>query len=150
MAKKWLIKNRIDDSSFIQICKSSNSMAEAASRLGLHFNSFKKRAIELGCYHPNQAGIGLRKNMPKIPLKEIIHDNLHPHYQTYKLKQRLIQEGVKKNQCEKCGISNWNGSPLKMELHHLDGNRTNHSLNNLQMICPNCHSQTTNYRAKNK
>jgi len=37
-----------------------------------------------------------------------------------------------------------------MELHHVDGDRTNHLLENLEMICPNCHSQTDNYRAKNK
>jgi len=125
-------------------------MSEAASKLGLHFNSFKKRAIELDCYSPNQAGIGIRKNMPKIPLSEIIQDNLHPNYQTYKLKQRLLEEGIKENRCEVCSIAEWNGQPINMELHHIDGNRTNHLLKNLEMICPNCHSQTDNYRAKNK
>ncbi len=72
MIKEWFIEQRIDDKVFIEICENAQSMSEAASKLGLHFNSFKKRAIELGCYKPNQAGIGLRKNMPKIPLSEII------------------------------------------------------------------------------
>ena len=148
--REWRIKNRIDDKHFIDICKSSNSMAEAASRLGLHFNSFKKRACELGCYQPNQAGIGITKSKPWIPLKEIIEDNLHPHYQTYKLKRRLLAKGIKKNQCERCGISDWNGEKISMELHHIDGNRTNHCFDNLIILCPNCHSQTTNYRSKNR
>ncbi len=150
MSKKWLIKDRIDDKKFREVCISSSSMAEAASKLGLHFNSFKKRALELGCYLPNQAGIGIRKSTPKIPIENIIFKNLHPHYQTYKLKQRLIDEGYKKNECENCGISEWHGEPLNIELHHENGKRTDHSLSNLRMLCPNCHSQTNNYRAKNK
>ena len=125
-------------------------MSKAASKLGLHFNSFKKRALELNCYCPNQAGIGIRKNMPKIPLFEIIVENLHLNYQTYKLKQRLLEGGIKENKCEVCGLEDWNGAPLSMELHHEDGDRTNHLLENLLMICPNCHSQTDTYRAKNK
>ena len=148
--KKWYIKERITDEKFIDVCKAANSMSEAASKLGLHFNSFKKRALELDCYLPNQAGIGIRKNMPKIPLSEIITESLHPNYQTYKLKQRLLKEGIKENKCEVCGIEAWNGAPLNMELHHENGDRTNHLLENLLMICPNCHSQTDTYRAKNK
>ncbi len=148
--KLWRIKSRIDDDLFIKICDSSKSMAEAASKLGLHFNSFKKRACELGCYTPNQAGNGISKNKPWIPLEEIIESNLHPHYQTYKLKQRLLMQGIKENRCEECGIIEWNGKAIGMELHHIDGNRANHFLDNLMMLYPNCHSQTTNYRAKNK
>ncbi|MGB3852153.1 MAG: HNH endonuclease signature motif containing protein [Tunicatimonas sp.] len=146
----WRIKNRIADEHFVEICKSANSMAEAASKLGLHFNSFKKRACELGCYAPNQAGVGISKSKPWIPLEEIIESNLHPYYQTYKLKQRLLAKGIKKNQCERCGIIEWNGKSINVELHHIDGNRTNHFIDNLMMLCPNCHSQTINYRAKNK
>lgn len=148
--KSWRIKDRISDAKFVETCQLSKSMAEAASTLNLHFNSFKKRACELGCYRPNQAGLGINKNKPWIPLKEIIEDNLHPYYQTYKLKRRLLTKGIKKNQCEECGVSNWNGKSISMELHHIDGNRTNHLLSNLAMLCPNCHSQTINYRSKNR
>ncbi|MEI6409519.1 MAG: HNH endonuclease signature motif containing protein [Bacteroidota bacterium] len=125
-------------------------MADAAAQLNLHFNSFKKRALELGCYQTNQAGLGLNKKMPKVPLDEIIIENKHPHFQTFKLKKRLILEGVKSNQCESCGISEWQGKPIEMELHHLDGNRFNHQIQNLLILCPNCHSQTPTFRAKNK
>lgn len=150
MKKSWRIKNRIGDNHFRKVCQESKSMAEAASRLGLHFNSFKKRALELGCYQPNQAGIGLRKNMPKIPIEDIIIQNKHPHYQSYKLKKRLLEEGVKKYQCENCGISDWRGKKLALELHHKDGNRSNHYISNLQLLCPNCHSQTGTFRARNR
>lgn len=150
MKKKWFIKDRVSDEYFRKTCENAPSMAKAASDLELHFNSFKKRALELNCYFPNKAGIGIRKNTPKIPLDDIIIKGLHPQYQSYKLKRRLIAEGIKKSQCENCGIENWNGKPLMMELHHLDGKRANHRLENLMLLCPNCHSQTDNFRAKNK
>ncbi len=64
---------------------------------------------------------------------------------THKLKEKLLKEGLKENKCECCGITSWNGKSLTMQLHHIDGNNTNNSLENLQMLCPNCHSQTNNY-----
>jgi 5-methylcytosine-specific restriction endonuclease McrA len=150
MAYKKLIKQRIDDGIFIEVCKNSLSMAEAASKLQLHFNSFKKRAIELNCYKPNQSGKGMNKITPQISLIDIIQKGFYPHYQSFKLKKRLIKEGVKQSTCEKCKLDSWLGKPIALELHHKDGNRQNHLLNNLQLLCPNCHSQTDTYRAKNK
>lgn len=54
------------------------------------------------------------------------------------------------NICFVCGISNWNNKKLKMELDHIDGNHLNNTKSNLRLICPNCHSQTDTYKAKNK
>jgi 5-methylcytosine-specific restriction endonuclease McrA len=125
-------------------------MAAAASSLNLHFNSFKKRALELGCYNTNQSGKGVKKQNPQIPLHEIICEGKYPHYQSFKLKNRLYKEGIKKKNCENCGISHWLDKPLALELHHLDGNRQNHLLNNLKLLCPNCHSQTDTFRSKNR
>lgn len=65
------------------------------------------------------------------------------------LRQKLIREGYKENKCEKCGISEWNGEPLTLELHHLNGNHYDNNIDNLQILCPNCHSQTKNYRNYN-
>jgi hypothetical protein len=148
--KRKLVKDRISEERFIKVCEGSNSMAAAAAELELHFNSFKKRAIELGCYVTNQSGKGINKTMPKTPIKEIIVEGKYPHYQTYKLKLRLLDEGYKQNKCEVCGIIDWEGKELNMELDHIDGNRTNHLLSNLRLLCPNCHAQTDTYRAKNK
>ena len=55
------IKDRIADNNFIKVCEESLTMAKAAATLKLHFNSFKKRAIELNCYKPNQSGKGINK-----------------------------------------------------------------------------------------
>jgi hypothetical protein len=150
MIYKKLIKDRINNDAFRKACNESNSMAEAAALLNLHFNSFKKTAIELDCYKPNQSGKGLKKIAPKIPLSDIIEKGIYPHYQSFKLKKRLIKEGFKKNVCEACDCSSWQSKPLNLELHHADGNRQNHHLSNLKLLCPNCHSQTDTFRAKNK
>jgi hypothetical protein len=150
MKTKWLIIDRIDNDLFVQVCQNSVSMSEAASRLGLHFNSFKKRATELGCYRPNQSGKGLNKKMPFIPLSEIIYEGKHPQYQSYKLKKRLMTEKLKNHKCERCGIIEWMNKPISLELDHIDGNKHNHLLSNLRLLCPNCHSQTETYRSKNR
>lgn len=135
---------------FIKVCHESDSMSQAAAILGIHFNTFKNKAIKLGCYKPNQSGKGMVKkdNGNKIPLFDILNGK-HNQYQTNKLKKRLIKEGLLENKCSKCELIEWNSEPLIMELDHIDGNRTNHSLDNLRLLCPNCHSQTDTFRGKN-
>ena len=144
------VRKRIDDESFKKICANSNTMAKAATEMKLHFNSFKRRALELECYEPNQSGKGINRVVtPKIPLAEIL-EGKHPYFQTFKLKNRLLQEGLKVKVCESCKITEWNSKELCFELDHIDGNSTNHLLSNLRMLCPNYHSQTETYRSKNK
>lgn len=62
-----------------------------------------------------------------------------------KLRIKLLAEGLKENKCEICGITKWHGKPIVCQLHHIDGNNQNNNLENLQILCPNCHSQTENY-----
>lgn len=141
---------KYDKDEFIKVCENAESMAKAAVKLGLHFNTFSRIAKKLGCYRPNQGLKGTKKPKPKkIKTKDIL-DGKHPQFQTFKLKNRLLEEGYLENECSLCGIKEWNEKPLNMELDHIDGNRTNHSLENLRMLCPNCHAQTETYRAKNK
>ena len=145
------MSKNINKENFIQTCNKSLTMSEACSILGMHFNTFKRWANKLKCYRPNQGRKGMAKKWKLSTIKT--HDILngkHPNYQTFKLKNRLLKDNIKKDQCEVCGLSQkWNNKPIHMELEHKDGNRTNHKLENLIMICPNCHSQTEIYRAKN-
>lgn len=62
--------------------------------------------------------------------------------------KRLIKGGYKEYSCECCGISKWNGKPLTLQLHHLNGDHYDNRLENLQILCPNCHAQTNNYSNK--
>ena len=142
---------KIDEEVFIDTCNNSKSMYEAAIKLGLHYNTFKRYAIKLKCFHPNQSGKGLSKPKKSKILTEDILAGKYPQFQTYKLKTRLIDENYKEDKCEICG---WNKKRLgekytPCELHHKNGDRADHRLFNLQILCPNCHSLEEHYRAKN-
>jgi 5-methylcytosine-specific restriction endonuclease McrA len=65
------------------------------------------------------------------------------------LKLRLLRARLKNGSCEECGISTWRGKPLSLALHHLNGNGLDNRLENLSLLCPNCHSQTPNFGVKN-
>ena len=62
-------------------------------------------------------------------------------------KRRVLEE--QENKCNHCGISEWNGDPIVLELEHKDGNNKNNDRSNLECICPNCHSQTKTWRGRN-
>ena len=83
----------------------------------------------------------------KRDLKDILQEGTS--YKTYDLKRRLIAEGLKEHKCEMCGITEWNGQPTPTELDHINGVRTDNRLENLRILCPNCHAQTKTYRGKN-
>ena len=69
---------------------------------------------------------------------------------TFRLKNRLIKEKLKERKCENCLMISWQGGLIPLELHHIDGNRKNNQIVNLELLCPNCHALTDNYRGKNK
>jgi DNA-binding CsgD family transcriptional regulator len=68
------------------------------------------------------------------------------------LKARLLSQGLKENLCACCGITGWRGQPLSLALHHINGDRLDNRVENLELLCPNCHSQTDNFagRAENR
>jgi DNA-binding CsgD family transcriptional regulator len=65
------------------------------------------------------------------------------------LKTRLLRAGLKDGRCERCGISEWLDKPLSLALHHVNGDRLDNRLENLQLLCPNCHSQTDTFGGRN-
>jgi len=131
-------------SKIIEACNEEPSMAKAANRVGMPFMTFKRRAAELGLYKPNQSG----KGIANVKIEDYL-ENKKP-VRSYVLKYRLVQEGIKNNICECCGISEWNNKIIVLELDHIDGNNKNNNLENLRILCPNCHSQTTTYRNRKR
>jgi hypothetical protein len=68
-----------------------------------------------------------------------------PFLKTSLLRKKLIEDGLKEERCEICGLDMWLDQKITLELHHVDGNRYNNKLDNLQILCPNCHSMTPNH-----
>jgi Bacterial regulatory proteins, luxR family/HNH endonuclease len=66
------------------------------------------------------------------------------------LKHRLLAAGLKEHRCERCGIDSWLGEPLSMALHHINGDGLDNRLENLALLCPNCHAQTPNFSGRNR
>jgi Zn finger protein HypA/HybF involved in hydrogenase expression len=86
-----------------------------------------------------------KKVSTKITMKEKIENGIGP---SRSVKKYLLEKtGII---CNKCENTTWNGLPITIELEHIDGNSDNNSLDNVELLCPNCHSQTPTYKAKNK
>lgn len=86
--------------------------------------------------------------MKTFSMEDILVEN--SSYQSSKLRLRLINEGYKEYVCEKCLLTEWMGFPIPLELHHLNGIHDDNRLENLQILCSNCHSLTENFGNKNK
>lgn len=94
----------------------------------------KKMGIE---YKGNQGGKGIKSDPKYKTAEEYAQCS---YVKSSKLKDKLIQDGIKANACECCGLNQWQGVELTLELHHKDGNHYNNDLTNLAILCPNCHS----------
>ena len=69
--------------------------------------------------------------------------------QTNKIRKKILEEGIKEHKCECCGLTEWMGKPIPLEVHHKDGDRSHNELSNFELLCPNCHAFTDSYRGKN-
>lgn len=135
--------NKISDQEFIEAYKEIPHIGKLASKFKLPHITVWRKAFKLGLkFHGEGSG-------SKIELEEILN-GFHPHYQSLKLKKRLLKEGIFRNVCSECGISEWNSKSLNMQLDHINGDSSDHRKNNLRMLCPNCHAQTETFCGKNK
>lgn len=144
-SKEALFLSKLND--IKKLIEEKRPKAEIARFLGVKYetltNYFKKYSIN---YDGNQNRRGIPHNESRKSIDDILNNKII--YKTSDLKKRLIEEGLKENKCECCGITNWNGKEICMELHHVDGNHYNNNLDNLQILCPNCHSQTIFFRGR--
>ena len=117
-------------------------MMEVARNLSIKYDTLKKYLKILGIsYKTNPHRKGLRYQESRKTIQSILNGNSS----NAKKRRRLIEEGIKEEKCECCGLSEWMGKPIPLELHHKDFNHYNNSLNNLQILCSNCHMQSHNY-----
>ncbi len=65
------------------------------------------------------------------------------------VKGRLLRAGLLKEECSECGLTEWRGRVLVLHIDHINGQKHDHRIENLRMLCPNCHSQTPTYGGKN-
>jgi hypothetical protein len=131
---------------------SSLSQAAAIRRLGQQpsRSSYARlrrsiQAYDLDTSHFRADGGAGR--LRRRPLEEILVPGRFVNSST--LRHRLIEEGVKSHACEECRSSEWHGAPIPLELDHIDGDRSNNRLENLRLLCPNCHALTPTYRGRN-
>lgn len=150
MKVKYLKEN------FAPIVAESHSYAEICRKIGLadkgsNIGTIKKyiELYQLDTTHFTgqrwNKGASHDEITALVPLEEILKKNTN--YKSDSLKKRLIKKDIKKNKCELCGIS---GDDIVLELHHIDGDHYNNKLENLQILCPNCHSKTDNFRGRNQ
>ncbi len=137
--------------------KNSLSYRQVISKLGLreaggNYDQVKKYIKENGLNISHFKGRGWNRGMkgtgiPRIPLKKILVKN--STFQSFKLKKRLFAAGLKPRYCEKCGwAEETEDGYLPLELDHINGNRHDNRLENLRVLCPNCHSLQPTHRGR--
>lgn len=97
-------------------------------------------------YKGNQSHKGFNNKKLETPIEKYLNNEIQ--IASYRLKNKLINEGIKEMKCESCGLEYWKGVVIPLELHHIDGNHFNNNLDNLKLLCPNCHALTDNYRGR--
>ena len=110
---------------------------------------YNNKGRELSPESREKISIGLKKVYSESEKKKFLQ---HQKTKTKRigLKERLYRDGLKEKKCELCGITDWRGKEIAFHLHHINGNPKDNRLENLQIVCPNCHSQTENYCDKNR
>ena len=148
------------DDEFRRAVAESLSVRQVLDRIGLvpaggNYKTVQTRIARLGLDTAHFTGAAwnqgarFRRFGKCAEIAELLVENSAYHF-THGLKKRLLKEGLKEHRCEECGLAEWRGSPIPLELHHCSGVNNDHRLENLQLLCPNCHAQTDSYRGKNQ
>jgi Zn finger protein HypA/HybF involved in hydrogenase expression len=153
---KNAIKRKYSEDEFTEAVKNAVSIRQVLITLGLkpsggNYGCVKRYVKELNLEVSHWTGQNHNKGRtlpPRRDLKEYLIEN--SQCSSNNLRKRLIREGVKESKCECCGIAQWNGKSAPLELDHINGINTDNRLENLRILCPNCHAQTDTYRGKNK
>lgn len=134
----------------------SKTLAEVIRSLGLavaagNYVNIKRRVEELDLNTEHWLGQRWvsdpsRRRILNIPIEKILVEG--SSFSTSNLRKRLIAEGLKEEKCERCGLFEWLGEKLPLELDHINGVSNDHRLHNLKILCPNCHALTPTWRGR--
>lgn len=143
---------------FVEAVKSSKTIAEILRKLCLAVRPgnyttihkyIKKWEIDFSHWEPQKISteklVQFRINN-RIDTQNLLVEN--SEYSRTNLKKRLVKEGFLKYCCCKCGLTSWQGEDISLQLDHINGINDDNRIENLRLLCPNCHSQTTNFNRK--
>ena len=148
---------KILDQQYREAVRQSASLAGALKLLGVvpeggNYRVLRRAIDRLGFDTSHFAGQswakGKRVSHRLRPIEDFL-SNTYP-IQSDRLRRRLINEGVFARRCSGCKLDSWMDQPIPLELDHIDGNHQDNALQNLRLLCPNCHALTPNFRGKNK
>jgi hypothetical protein len=149
---------RYTDKQLVEAVKTSYSISQVLKKIGLKEAGGSRQAIKLKiekmhieCSHftgQHHAKGSTHNRNKKIPLEKILVKN--SKYARCDLKKRLFKKKIFENKCYNCGLTEWLEKPISCQLEHKNGNSTDNRLENLTLLCPNCHSQTDTFAGKNK
>ena len=127
-----------------QMIEARRPKFEIARVLGVKYATLDKYLKEFGIEY---AGNPNRKGIPHLEGRTLVEEYISGRRNTTasNLRNKLIEEGIKEYKCEKCGRIEWEGRPIPLELHHKNFNHNDNRLDNLQILCSNCHSLAHDY-----
>jgi hypothetical protein len=120
---------------------------------GTNYRRVHNMVRELGLDTSHWRGMGHLRGKshtwtPSRPLSEVLVEH-STYVNLLQLKKRLVAESVLTYACAICGLSEWRGQRIVLQLDHVNGVGDDHRLENIRLLCPNCHSQTETFCGRN-
>lgn len=148
----------LTDEQFVEMIKNSTNISEVLFKLGYSvagnswgFAQVRKRMTDLGLdqsLFKGKSAMAAKLQSIKLSAKDLLKSNCKHNRNI--TRRYIISNKLLPYKCAICGLSEWNGKTLSLELDHINGINDDNRLENLRFLCPNCHSQTTTYGSRNQ